>query len=114
MKKTIGEWSLIQKTIPKILDTGWPVKPALLLATNRKSIETKLVAFHEKEAELIRKYGTNNSIGPQDEHYQEFIKEYAPLLEVELEIDVQIIPVDALNGVMVNGNLIAALKGVIE
>lgn len=118
MKKTIGEWTAISGAMRGLLAAELPVKASLVVATDLDAIETKLKAFRQKEQDLVKKYGSESKgqvgIGPQDENWPKFLEEYAPLLSIEMEVGIEQVPVDSLDGIRVRGELIARLRGIVQ
>lgn len=66
-------------------------KAAWTIAKNLKNLQSDAEFFESRKIRLLRKYGREENgrvfINQKDEHYQDFVKEFAELSEMEAEVD---------------------------
>ena len=97
MKKfstTIGNLYDIEQSIlgSGVMNMAFSRKGGLSVSRNMKKFESELEEYKKQRSELIKQYsGGNDSINPDCEGWDEFIKEYAELSSVEVSVDINTI-----------------------
>lgn len=122
MKKTCEEFSAVSSLLKDVLESRitLPARATIIGLRNWRKIVDEISDYTEKKNELIQKYGSLDeekgvySIPASDvensKKFQEEIKEFA---DVEMEIDVQMIPIDTFDGEYPT-NVIMAFEFMIE
>jgi len=99
MKLTNADLENINKPLDSLSKEKFPATVALSLIKALKEIAGHMVDYGKVRDTLITRYGPEKdgkptgSINPQDPNWSEFAKEYAELLEVEVEVNIDIIKI---------------------
>jgi hypothetical protein len=98
MMFTLGEIRNLEGSLTKIMDKDVPVKTAYKVSKFLKRISEELRAIEERRVALVKKYSRgedekgNFKVVPEKEIY--FRKEFAELLQTEVDIDVLPVPLN--------------------
>jgi len=106
MTLKLGEIVGAEKQIETLLDLKFPVKVSYKIKRLADKIQPELKAFREKNLELFKKYGTHDpekDVYTLDipENHKVFNKEFAELLEVEVNLDFEKIKIADLGDTLV-------------
>ena len=98
------------KWIVSMKENNLPYATAFMIATNASNIEKEIKNFEEQKMSMLEKYGKKDSDGKlvigEDNtveliNKEEFASEFAKLLECEVEVTINKIPMEAMNGMLI-------------
>jgi hypothetical protein len=87
---------------------------AFCIGLAKNKIESEYKCFQEKKDELVKKFGTDDTINPDHVNWKDFVSELNKILETEVDIHVYKIKLSALEKVNTLGNHILAVLPLIE
>ena len=96
---TIGKLYDIEQSIIKagVMTMEFSRKGSFSIARNMKKFTDELDEYKRQRVELIKQYsGGEESISPEHENWEEFVKEYTSLSSVDVTIDINTIVEDDL------------------
>lgn len=96
---TIGKLYDIEQSIINagVMTMEFSRKGSFSIARNMKKFTDELEEYKRQRAELIKQYsGGEESISPEHENWEEFVKEYTSLSSVDVSIDINTIVEDDL------------------
>jgi hypothetical protein len=92
-----------------------PMRTSLKIYKNAEKIANELIPVDKKRNDIIAKYaGGKQSISPEDEHYQECVKEIDELMMLDTTIDFEKIKISELEKVNLSVKEISALYPMLE
>jgi hypothetical protein len=97
----LGILKAIEEPLIKLVKLELPIKTSYKLSKILKKIGQELADLEEERVKLVKKYGDQDdeaqSIQVKDpEKYEEFAKEFGELLQEEITLEIDPIPIDML------------------
>ena len=100
MKVTIGQLKLSESALLKLSKQDLPILLSFQLGRLIKQISPDLISLEETRLKLVQKYGTPDSESGQTtvlgDAIQKFTEELNPILDTEIQIDFQKIPISSI------------------
>jgi len=106
MKIKLSEILASKEALSKILDQELPIKTSFKLTKLVKFLDPELKNIEDHRIKLIKKYGEETEEGEVAvkgiDNIRQFNTEFSSLLDEEIEIDFEPIPIDSLEKVVLN------------
>lgn len=91
-----------------------PVSVGYKVAMNIKTLEPYALQYDVMRRGIISKYGTDGEVTPQDEHYDDCLKEISELEETDVDIKLETIPYEAIENLQLPMEVIYGLTEITE
>jgi len=115
MKITLAEIKSLEASLAKIFDKEVNIKVAYRLGSLLKKISEEMVLLEENRVKLVKKYGEADAETQQlsvpQEKAQDFYTEFNELLQVEVDIDFEPIPLQAFGDISLSAADVMRLDG---
>ena len=101
MKLKLGEITMMQQGLMVLVNQELPIKLSYKLSKILKKIDMEVQEIENTRVELVKKYGTSDEASgnikvEEGENQEKFMSEYADLLNVETDINIDPISIDEL------------------
>lgn len=96
MKIKLGVAEILCISIAKLTQLELKASFNIRLKMILNRLQSDVDLFTKQRIELINTYGEDGAISPASENWDQFIKEYAPITDMETEVDIKILPVTYL------------------
>jgi hypothetical protein len=115
MKITLAEVKSLETSLAKVFDKEVNIKVAYRLGSLLKKLSEEMAILEENRIKLVKKYGdedkeTKQLSVPQDKA-QEFYAEFNELLQLEIDIDFEPIPLQAFGDITLSAADVMRLDG---
>ena len=122
VKIKVGEIRFLINGLKKIIDKELPVRTAYKLSKITQAVNNEFNALEVARGNLIKKYAKKDEktedprgeIKVDPEKEQEFFKEFATLLEEDVEIDIDTIPLNDLGNISLTTADMLSLQKIIK
>jgi hypothetical protein len=115
MKLTLAEIKSLETSISKIFNKDINIKLAYKLSTLIKTLSEELRKLEEGRVKLVKKYGKTDEktgqISVNTEETQSFYKEFNELMQMEIEVDFEPIPLNAFGDIEISASDVLSLDG---
>lgn len=115
MKITLAEAKSLETSLAKIFDKDVNIKVAYRLGKLLKKLSEEMKTLEESRVKLVQKHGEENeetkqfSVPPTKT--QEFYKEFNELMQCEIEIDFDPIPLELFGDIKLSASDVLRLDG---
>lgn len=114
MKVTLETIYVSQNSLTKLINLDLPITTAYKFSRLVKKIREELATFEESRVALVKKYGnkedTSGTVRVSLDATEEFSNELKKLLEVEIEVDFEPIPLSDLGDIKMSAVDISNLE----
>ena len=115
MKITLAEVKSLETSLSKIFDKDIHIKIAYRLSSLLKVLSDEINSLEENRVKLVKKYGEEDKESGQlavpTEKAEEFYKEFNELLQLEIDIDFEPIPLGAFGDISLSAADVVRLDG---
>jgi hypothetical protein len=115
LKITLAEIKSLETSLGKMFNKDVNIKIAYRLGKLLKKLSEEMKALEENRVKLVKKYGvedekTKQISVPQD-NAQDFHKEFNELMQVEIEVDFEPIPLEQFGDIELSASDVLRLDG---
>ena len=100
MKVKLSEVYVSVPVLSKVLDLELPINISYKVMKLVNSLNTELKNIEEQRVKLVKKHSGSDQTNVAEEKKQEFLKEFAVLLEEEIEVSWEKMPISSLGNDM--------------
>lgn len=115
MKMTLAEIKSIEESLAKLFDKELNIKIAYKLSSLLKKLSGEVKLLEENRVKLVQKHGKKDEETQQvtvaPESAEAFYKEFSELMQIEVELDFEPIPLDAFGDITLSASDILKLEG---
>ncbi|MFW6026127.1 MAG: hypothetical protein ACOCRX_07275 [Candidatus Woesearchaeota archaeon] len=121
MKVKLANIKMMEQSLNKLVDKELDIRVSFKLSKILRKISEELEDLEKARQKLVKKYSDNKEkenlqqgeIRVSEENQQAFYEEYAKLMEEEIDLDIDPISIDDLQGVSLSPKDISFLTGII-
>jgi hypothetical protein len=117
MKLSLAEIKMLENSLTKVIDKDINIKMAFRLGKFLKTLNDEMRVLEDSRIKLVKKYGKENETTKQievpNESQSDFYQEFNGLMQEQLEISFEPIPLSAFGDIEMSAADVFRLEGIV-